>query len=169
MTSFTDLSNSKSLETFNKIKEELNDEKTRHNKEMERLLDKLEKCVVSKLKKRGNFMVLPHDEDIAVYIVDNAGRNTTYYVYAVGLTADDHVIYVTSEALYHEWYMNDIVGDNVKDENGFWIEEFVKKSDYWRTFEDNVRKYNIFFNKENVLMNVYRIIEELENENLSKL
>ena len=168
MTSFTDLSNSKSLETLNKIKEELNDEKTRHNKEMERLLDKLEKCVVSQLKKRGNFMVIPHDEDIAVYILDNAGRNTTYYVYAVGLTTDDHVIYVTSEALYHEWYMNDI-DDNAKDENGFWIEEFVKKSDYWWAFEDNVRKYNISFNKENVLMNVYRIIEELENENLSKL
>lgn len=165
MASFKDLSNSKSFETFNKIKKEINDEKTRHKKEMEILLDKLEKCVVSKLKNRGNFMILPHDEDIAVYIVDNAGRNTTYYVYAVGLTTDDHVIYVTSEALYHEWYMNDIVGDNVKDENGFWIEEFVKKSDHWWTFEDNVRKYNISFNKENVLMNVYRIIEELENEN----
>ena len=169
MTSFKNISNSKSFETFNKIKEELNDEKIRHSKEMERLLDKLEKCVVNQLKKRGNFMILPHDEDIAVYIVDNAGRNTTYYVYAVGLTTDDHVIYVTSEALYHEWYMNDIAGDNVKDENGYWIEEFVKKSDYWWTFEDNVRKYNISFNKENVLMNVYRIIEELENENLSKL
>ena len=161
MTAIKDLSNSKSLETFNKIKEELNDEKTRHNKEMERLLNKLEKCVVSQLKKRGNFMILPHDEDIAVYIVDNVGRNTTYYVYAVGLTTDDHVIYVTREALYHEWYMNDILGDTVKDENGFWIEEFVKKSDYWWTFEDNVRKYNISFNKENVLINVYRIIEEL--------
>ena len=169
MTSFKDLSNSKSVETFNKIKEELNDEKTRHNKEMERLLDKLEKCVVGQLKKRGNFLILPHDEDIAVCIVDGAGRNTTYYVYAVGLTTDDHVIYVTNEALYHEWYINDIAGDNVKDENGFWIEELVKKSDYWWTFEDNVRKYNIFFNKENVLMNVCRIIEELENENLSKL
>ena len=65
MASFKDLSNSKSLETFNKIKEELNDEKTRHNKEMERLLDKLEKFVVVQLKKHGNFMVLPHDEDIA--------------------------------------------------------------------------------------------------------
>ena len=43
MTSFKDISNSKSLETFNKIKEELNDEKIRHNKEMERILDKLEK------------------------------------------------------------------------------------------------------------------------------
>lgn len=169
MTAINDLSNYKSLETFNKIKEELNDEKTRHNKEMERLLNKLEKCVVSQLKKRGNFMVLPHDEDIGVYIVDDAGRNTTYYVYAVGLTTDDRVIYVTSEALYHELYMNDIVGDNVKDENGFWIEELVKKSNYWWTFEDNVRKYNISINKENVLMNVYRIIEELENENLSKL
>ena len=168
MASFKDLSNSKSFETFNKIKEELNDEKTRHTKEMEILLDKLEKCVVIKLKNRGNFMILPHDEDIAVYIVDNAGRNTTYYVYAVGLTTDDHVIYVTSEALYHEQYINDI-DDNVKDENGFWIEELVKKSNYWWTFEDNVRKYNISFNKENVLMNVYRIIEELENENLSKL
>ena len=164
MASFKDLSNSKSFETFNKIKKEINDEKTRHNKEMERLLDKLEKCVVSQLKKRGNFMILPHDEDIGVYIVDDSGRNTTYYVYAVGLTTDDHVIYVTSEALYHEWYMNDIY-DNVKDENGFWIEEFVKKSKYWWTFEDNICKYNISFNKENVLMNVYRIIEELENEN----
>ena len=38
MTSFKDLSNSKSVETFNKIKEELNDEKTRHNKEMESCL-----------------------------------------------------------------------------------------------------------------------------------
>lgn len=168
MTAIKDLSNSKSLETFNKIKEELNDEKTRHNKEMEILLDKLEKCVVSKLKKRGNFMILPHDEDIIVCIADDDRRNTTYHVYAVGLTTDDHVIYVTSEALYHEQYMNDI-DDNVKDENGFWIEELVKKSDYWWTFEDNVRKYNISFNKENVLMNVCRIIEELENENLSKL
>ena len=150
---------------FELFKKELDDEKARHEKEMERLLDKLEKGVVSQLKKRGNFMILPHDEDIAVCIVDSAGHNTIYYVYAVGLTTDEHVIYVTDEALYHEWYMNDIVGDNVKDENGFWIEEFVKKSDYWGTFEDNVRKYNISFNKENVLMNVCRIIEELENEN----
>ena len=34
MASFKDLSNSKSLETFNKIKEELNDEKTHHKNEM---------------------------------------------------------------------------------------------------------------------------------------
>ena len=162
MASFKDLSNSKSLETFNKIKEELNDEKTCHNKEMEILLDKLEKCVVSKLKKRGNFMVLPHNEDIAVYIVDGAGRNTTYYVYAVGLTTDDHVIYVTSEALYHEWNLKYNMDKKMQDENGFWTEEFVKKSDYWWTFEANVRKRNVYLNKENVLMNVYKIIQEMK-------
>ena len=50
--------------------------KTRHEKEMKRLLDKLEKGVVSQLKKRENFMILPRDEDIAVCIVDGAGRNT---------------------------------------------------------------------------------------------
>ena len=86
---------------FELFKKELDDEKARHEKEMERLLDKLEKGVVSQLKKRGNFMILPRNEDIAVCIVDDAGRNATYYVYAVGLTTDDHVIYVTSEALYH--------------------------------------------------------------------
>lgn len=42
---------------------------------MERVLDKLEKGVVGQLKKRRNFMILPHDEDIAVCIVDGAGRN----------------------------------------------------------------------------------------------
>ena len=147
---------------FELFKKELADEKTRHEKEMERLLDKLEKGVVSQLKKRGNFMILPHDEDITVCIVDGAGRNTTYYVYAVGLTTDDHVIYVTSEALFHEWDHKYDMDESLKDENGFWTEEFVKKSDYWWTFEDNVRKFNVCLNKENVLMNVYRIIEEME-------
>ena len=147
------------LELF---KKEIDDEKTRHEKEMERLLDKLENAVVSQLKKRGNFMILPHDEDIAVCIVDSAGHNTIYYVYAVGLTTDDHVIYVTDEALYHEWDRKYDIDENVKDENGFWTEEFVKNSDYWWTFKDNVRKYNVYLNKENVLINVYRIIKELE-------
>ena len=147
---------------FELFKKELADEKTRHEKEMERLLDKLEKGVVSQLKKRGNFMILPHDEDITVCIVDGAGRNTTYYVYAVGLTTDDHVIYVTGEALYHEWDRKYDMDKKMQDENGFWTEEFVKKSDYWWTFEDNVRKFNVRINKENVLMNVYRIIEEME-------
>jgi hypothetical protein len=147
---------------FELFKKELADEKTRHEKEMERLLDKLEKGVVSQLKKRGNFMILPHDEDITVCIVDGAGRNTTYYVYAVGLTTDDHVIYVTGEALYHEWDCKYDMDKKMQDENGFWTEEFVKKSDYWWTFEDNVRKFNVRINKENVLMNVYRIIEEME-------
>ena len=151
-----------SCQKFELIKKELDDEKARHEKEMERLLDKLEKCVVSQLKKRGNFMILPHDEDITVCIVDGAGRNATYHVYAVGLTTDDHVIYVTSEALYHEWNLKYDMDKKMKDENGFWTKEFVKKSDYWWTFEDNVRKHNIQLNKENVLMNVYRIIKELE-------
>ena len=151
-----------SSQKFELFKKELDDENTRHEKEMERLLDKLEKAVVTQLKKRGNFMILPRDEDIAVYIVDGAGRNTTYYVYAVGLTTDDHVIYVTGEALYHEWNLKYNMDKKMQDENGFWTEEFVKKSDYWWTFEDNVRKHNVFLNKENVLMNVYKIIEEMK-------
>lgn len=147
---------------FELFKKELDDENARHEKEMERLLDKLEKAVVSQLKKRGNFMILPRNEDIAVCIVDGAGRDTTYYVYAVSLTTDDHVIYVTGEALYREWNLKYDMDKKMKDENGFWTKEFVKKSDYWWTFEDNVRKHNIQLNKENVLMNVYRIIKELE-------
>ena len=151
-----------SSQKFESFKKELDGEKTRHEKEMERLLDKLEKRVVSQLKKRGNFMILPRNEDIAVCIVDGAGRNTTYYVHAVGLTTDDHVIYVTDEALYHEWDRKYDIDENVKDENGFWTEKFVKKFDYWWTFEANVRKRNVYLNKENVLMNVYKIIEEMK-------
>ena len=151
-----------SSQKFELIKKEFDDEKARHEKEMERLLDKLEKCVVSQLKKRRNFMILPHDEDITVCIVDESGRNATYHVYAVGLTTDDHVIYMTSEALYHEWNHKYNMDKKMKDENGFWTEEFVKKSDYWWTFEDNVRKHNVCLNKENVLMNVYKIIEEMK-------
>ena len=42
-----------SSQKFELFKKELADEKARHEKEMERLLDKLEKGVVSQLKKRG--------------------------------------------------------------------------------------------------------------------
>ena len=52
------------------------------------------------------------------------------------------------------------MNNEYKTEDGSWTETFVKKSKYWWFFEDNVRKYNILSNKENVLMNVLRILTD---------
>ena len=138
----------------------IKNEKERHEAAMVGILDMLESTVVTKLKKCGNFMILPHDEDVSVKIVDGAGRNVVYNVYAVGLTTDDRVIYVTSEALYDEWDREYDMNDEYKTEDGSWTETFVKKSKYWWFFEYNVRKYNILSNKENVLINVLRILTD---------
>lgn len=138
----------------------IKNEKERHEAAMVGILDMLESTVVTKLKKCGNFMILPHDEDVSVKIVDGVGRNVVYNVYAIGLTTDDRVIYVTSEALYDEWDRKYDSNDEYKTEDGSWTETFVKKSKYWWFFEDNVRKYNILTNKENVLMNVLRILTD---------
>lgn len=138
----------------------LKNERERHEAAMKGILDMLESAVVKKLKKCGNFMILPNDEDVHVRIIDGAGRDVVYTVYAVGLTTSDHVIYVTGEALFEEWDRNYDMNDNYKDAYGSWTEEFVKKSDYWWEFDDNARKCNVLLNKENVLMNVLRIIEE---------
>ena len=138
----------------------LKNEKERHEAAMKGILDILESAVVTKLKKCGNFMILPNDEDVHVRIIDGAGRDVVYTVYAVGLTTSDHVIYVTNEALYHEWDRKYDESADCKNVDGSWTEEFVKKSDYWWEFDDNARKRNVLLNKENVLMNVLRIIEE---------
>ena len=138
----------------------IKNEKERHETAMVGILDMLESTVVTKLKKCGNFMILPHDEDVSVKIVDGAGRDDVYYVYAVGLTIYGRVIYVTSEALYDEWDREYDMNDEYKEEDGSWTKTFVKKSKYWWFFEDNVRKYNILSNKENVLMNVLRILTD---------
>ena len=138
----------------------LKNERERHETAMKGILDKLESAVVTGLKKCGNFMILPNDEDVHVRIVDGAGRDVVYTVYAVGLTTSDHVIYVTSEALYHEWDRKYDESNDCKNVDGSWTEEFVKKSDYWWEFDDNARKRNVLLNKENVLMNILRIITE---------
>ena len=150
----------------------LKNERERHEAAMKGILDILESAVATKLKKCGNFMILPNDEDVHVRIIDGAGRDVVYTVYAVGLTTSDHVIYVTGEALYHEWdrkydsmipmykpcqYLNCQYRKNA---DNTWTEEFVKKSDYWWEFDDNARKRNVLLNKENVLMNILRIITE---------
>jgi hypothetical protein len=127
---------------------------------MKGILDMLESAVATKLKKFGNFMILPNDEDVHVRIIDGAGRDVVYTVYAVGLTTSDHVIYVTSEALYHEWDRKYDESADCKNADNTWTEEFVKKSDYWWEFDDNARKRNVLLNKENVLMNILRIITE---------
>ena len=58
----------------------IKNEKERHEAAMKGILDMLESTVVTKLKKCGNFMILPHDEDVSVKIVDGAGRNVVYNV-----------------------------------------------------------------------------------------
>ena len=98
-----------------------------------------------------------------VRIIDGAGRDVVYTVYAVGLTTSDHVIYVTSEALYHEWDRKYDESNDCKNVDGSWTEEFVQKSDYWWEFDVNARKRNVLLNKENVLLNVLRIITEKES------
>ena len=138
----------------------LKNERERHEAAMKGILDMLELAVVTKLKKCGNFMILPNDEDVHVHIIDGAGRDVVYTVYAVGLTTSDHVIYVTSEALYHEWDRKYDESADCKNADNTWTEEFVKKSDYWWEFDDNARKRNVLLNKENVLMNILRIITE---------
>ena len=138
----------------------LKNERERHEAAMKDIIDKLESAVVTELKKCGNFMILPNDEDVHVRIVDSAGRDVVYTVYAVGLTTSDHVIYVTCEALYHEWDRKYDESADCKNADNSWTEEFVKKSDYWWEFDDNARKRNVLLNKENVLMNILRIITE---------
>ena len=107
----------------------IKNEKERHEAAMVGILDMLESTVVTKLKKCGNFMILPHDEDVSVKIVDGVGRNVVYNVYAIGLTTDDRVIYVTSEALYDEWDRKYDSNDEYKTEDGSWTETSASASE----------------------------------------
>lgn len=141
---------------MNKYEIQIEAEEKRHHAALTAITDELEQDIVNRLKTCGNFMMLPDTASIRVHIIDSFDRDIVNHVYAVGNTKDGHIIYVTGEALYQE-YRDET--DVACDENGTFKEQYVKDSDYWWSFDDNVYKPNILVNKINVLTEVLNIIE----------